>query len=258
MKRLRVSFLHIAPITSDIRHNRRLVEAGVKIAASKGADWVITPELCVSGYLFMKQIGTDWIFPQPDDWTRGFCQLVKDHSLTVFLSQPERDGESDKLYNTVFVISPLGQITGKHRKVRPLRGAEAWSSPGCEVNPVEVDGLKVGILVCADAYENSTAQELKDKGAQMLVSPVSWGPGQCAPNGEWEQRTIDTELPIMVCNRSGVESEDLDYRQAESVVAQHGQRLLAEACDQSVVLTFDWDVDAMALLSRDFHRAYIY
>jgi hypothetical protein len=62
----------------------------------------------------------------------------------------------------------------------------------------------------------------------------------------------------MVCNRSGVESEDLDYRQAESVVAQHGRRLLAEACDQSAVLSFDWDADAMALLSRDFQRAYIH
>jgi len=257
VSKLRISFLHLAPVTGDIQHNRLLLESAVKAAAQEGANWVITPELWVSGYLFMNQIGTDWILPQPDEWMQGFCRLVEGLGLTVFLSHPERDRESDRLYNTLFVINRRGQIVGKHRKVRPLRGAEAWSSPGGEVDPVEVDRLKVGILVCADSYRNDVAQELKDKGAQLLVSPVSWGPGPCAPAGEWEQRTIDTGLPIMVCNRSGIEDASLDFRQAESVVAQHGRRLLAGSCDCSVVLSFDWDMDAMTVLSKDFRRAYL-
>ena len=61
----------------------------------------------------------------------------------------------------------------------------------------------------------------------------------------------------MVCNRSGGEAEDLDYQQAESVVAQNGQRLLSASCDRSVVMSFDWDMDAMELLSKDFNRAYV-
>jgi predicted amidohydrolase len=257
MSKLRISLLHLAPVTGDIQHNRRLLESAVNAAAREGADWAITPELWVSGYLFMNQIGADWILPQPDEWMQGFCRLVEENGLTVFLSHPERDRESDKLYNTVFAIDRRGQIVGKHRKVRPLRGAEAWSSPGEEINPVEADQLKVGILVCADSYRNDVAQELKEKGAQVLVSPVSWGPGPCAPDGEWEQRTIDTGLPIMVCNRSGIEDASLDFRQAESIVAQHGRRLLAGSCDRSVVLSFDWDMNAMTLLSEDFQRAYL-
>jgi N-carbamoylputrescine amidase len=229
----------------------------VKVAAREGADWAITPELWVSGYLFMERIGTDWILPQPDEWMHGFCRLVKELGLTVFLSHPERDRESDKLYNTVFVINRRGRIVGKHRKVRPLRGTEAWSSPGGEIDPVEVGGLKVGILVCADSYRNDVARELKEKGAQVLVSPVSWGPGPCAPDGEWEQRTLDTGLPIMVCNRSGMEAAGLDFRQAESIVAQRGRRLLSGPCDRSVVMSFDWDMEAMILLSKDFRRAYL-
>ncbi|MEE3167065.1 MAG: carbon-nitrogen hydrolase family protein, partial [Chloroflexota bacterium] len=66
MKKLSISFLHLAPITSDIAHNRKLVEQGVGVAAQQGARWVITPELCIPGYLFMEAIGTDWILPQPD------------------------------------------------------------------------------------------------------------------------------------------------------------------------------------------------
>ena len=257
MRKLRISFLHLAPVTSAIEDNRQLVESAVKVAAREGADWVITPELCISGYLFMKEIGTDWILPQPDPWMRTFCQLVKEQGLTVFLSHPERDTDSGKLYNSVFVIDRRGQIIGKHRKIKALGGAESWSTPGWEIGPVECDQVKAGILICADGYKNEVAQKLKDNGAQLLVSPVSWGPGTCGPDGEWEQRSLDTGLPIMVCNRTGAEPEELDYRLAESVVAQGGKRLLASNSERSVVLSFDWDLDEMTLLSQDFQRAYV-
>ena len=257
MKKLRVSFLHLAPVTSAIAHNRALVERATRAAAEQGAQWVVTPELCIPGYLFLREIGADWILPQPDDWTKAYCRLVKELGLTVFLSHPEREAATGRMFNTVFVIDPEGEIIGKHRKIKALRGAEGWSTAGQEIEPVLCDGVKVGILICADAYKNEVAQAHKDRGAQLYVSPVSWGPGQCAPDGEWEQRTVDNGLPIMVCNRSGVEPEELDYRKAESVVAKDGKRLLEATSDRSVILTFDWDLDGMTSLSEDFERVYL-
>ena len=257
MKSIRIALLHLAPITSAISHNRSLVEAGTRVAADSGANWVVTPELCIPGYMFMKQIGTDWILPQPDPWMEGYCKLVEQLGVTVFLSHPEREQQTDNLFNTAFVIDQSGEIVGKHSKVKALRGAEGWSTAGTRIEPVECEGLKVGILVCADAYKNEVAQQLKDKGAQLFVSPVSWGPGQCAPDGEWEQRSLDTGLPIIVCNRSGVEDEELDYRLAESVVAKDGRRLLEATSEESVVLLFDWDLDSMTCLSEDFQRIYL-
>ena len=156
----------------------------------------------------------------------------------------------------MFVISPKGEIIGKHSKVKALRGPEGWSTPGQQIDPIAIDGISVGVLVCADAYKNEVAQELKDKGAQILVSPAAWGPGSCAPDGEWEQRTIDTDIPIIVCNRSGIEDEELDYRRAESVVAKDGKRLLDGISERSVILSFDWDLDSMTSLSSEFVRVY--
>ena len=257
MRKLRVSFLHLAPITGQISHNRALVEQGTRVAAQQGADWVVTPELCIPGYMFMREIGSDWILPQPDAWTQSYCRLVQELGLTAFLSHPEREAATDRMFNTVFVINPAGEIIGKHRKIKALRGAEGWSTAGEKIEPVSCAGVKVGILICADAYRNEVAGELKDKGTELYVSPVSWGPGQCAPDGEWEQRSADNGLPIMVCNRSGVEDAELDYRKAESVVAKDGQRLLEATSERSVVLTFDWDLDEMTTLSQDFSRVYL-
>ena len=249
--------LHLAPVTGDISYNRSLVESAVKVAAAEGADWAITPELCVPGYRFMERIGSDWILPQPDPWMQDFCGLVRQLKMTVFLSHPEREAKTNRLYNTVFVIGPQGGIMGKYQKMRPVGKSEAWSSPGETMIPVECDAARVGILICADSYKKEVAQTLKEKGAQMLVSPVAWGPGDCGPKGEWEQRTVETGIPILVCNRSGVEDEDLDFRLAESIVAKDGQRLLSATSDRSVVLTFDWDVDGMAPLSLDYQRVYL-
>lgn len=257
MTRIRVALLHLAPATSRVAENRALVEQATRMAADGGANWVVTPELCIPGYMFMKQIGTDWILPQPDPWMREYCRLVRRLGLTVFLSHPERDPETDKLYNTAFVIAPDGQIVGKHSKIKALRGAEGWSTAGTVIEPIECDGVSVGVMVCADAYKNEVAQALKDRGAQLYVSPVSWGPGQCAPDGEWEQRSLDNGIPIIVCNRSGQEDEELDYREAESVVAKDGRRLLEATSDRSVILSFDWDLDQMTCLSEDFDRIYL-
>lgn len=257
MTRIRVALLHLAPATSRVAENRALVEQATRMAADGGANWVVTPELCIPGYMFMKQIGTDWILPQPDPWMREYCRLVRRLGLTVFLSHPERDPETDKLYNTAFVIAPDGQIVGKHSKIKALRGAEGWSTAGTVIEPIECDGVSVGVMVCADAYKNEVAQALKDRGAQLYVSPVSWGPGQCAPDGEWEQRSLDNGIPIIVCNRSGQEDEELDYREAESVVAKDGRRLLEATSDCSVILSFDWDLDQMICLSADFDRIYL-
>lgn len=257
MHPLRVSLLHLAPVTGDIAGNRALVEQATHRAAAVGAQWIVTPELCIPGYVFVPKIGVDWILPQPDAWLTGYCRLVKKLGVTVFLSHPERDTATGNLFNTVFVINRQGEISGKHRKIKALRGAEAWSTGGTEVEPVDCDGVKVGILICADAYKNDVGKILKDKGAQLYVSPASWGPGQCAPDGEWEQRTRDNDIPIIVCNRSGIEPQELDYRHAESIVAKDGQRLLQATADRSVILTFDWDLDGMTALSPDFTRDYL-
>ena len=202
--------------------------------------------------------GTDLVIPAGHMVrTKLARELVKALDITVFLSHPERDLESGKLYNSVFVINRLGEIAGKHRKIKALHGAEAWSSPGWTIEPIDADGVKAGILICADGYKNEVAQVLKDKGAQVLVSPAAWGPGECGPDGEWEQRTLDTGLPMMVCNRSGGKGDDLDYNLAESVVAHGGKRLLVATSERSVVLAFDWDMDNMELLSPAFSEAYI-
>jgi N-carbamoylputrescine amidase len=93
--------------------------------------------------------------------------------VTVFLSHPERDGQTGKLYNSVLVIGTNGTILGTHWKINTLRvGSEAWSSPGDQAVPISVPPFsRVGVLICADAYSPGIARSLKAQGAQLLYPP---------------------------------------------------------------------------------------
>jgi predicted amidohydrolase len=245
---LRISLLHLALEPGALESNKELVEQGVCRAASLGSEWIVTPELCISGYQFVDTIGTKWIEPHPDDATTSFCALAKLHQVVIFLGHIERD-QIGGLYNCSFMIDSNGEIIGHHRKINIA--AESWSSAGSIIEPAQWRDLKIGMLVCADSYSPNIAGELCAKGARLLISSAAWGPGLHGPEGEWELRTVETGLPLIVCNRTGRETS-LDFSRAESLVIKNGQRLLSHNSKQSAVLTFDWSFERMAPISAEF------
>ena len=181
---LRIALLHLAPIPGDLTRNRRLVETAVTAAARLGATWIITPELIVTGYTFADNIGTEWILPQPDSWMTHMSRLAAQLHVTLFLSCPEQDRKSHKLYNSLFVIAADGVILGGHRKIHTLQvGSEAWSSPGTQAVAIPVPPFtRVGLLICADAFTSEIARNLRAQGAQLLVSSSAIGPGLTGPS----------------------------------------------------------------------------
>jgi predicted amidohydrolase len=235
---LKIALLHLAPDLGALDANRALIESGTRVAAGLGADWVLSGELVVSGYRFADLIGTDWIAAQPDGWLRRLSQLGADLGVVSFVSHPERDAPSGQLFNSLFVIGRDGQILGRQRKLHPIPGSERWASAGEVSLPVLIDGIHVGLLVCADAYPAEPALRLRDAGAQLLVSAAAWWPGEWGPEGEWEARTLDTGLPMIVCNRTGRDGES-HMSAAESVIVDRGVKLLALRSPDSTVFVVD-------------------
>jgi predicted amidohydrolase len=235
---LKVALLHLAPELGAVKGNRALIESGTRVAAERGADWVLSGELVVPGYRFEGLIGTDWIDEQPDVWMRRLAQLSAKVGVVSFVSHPERDATNGRLFNSLFVIGRDGRILGRHRKLHPTPGSEAWSSAGEPGRPVSVDGLNVGLLICADAYNPLPAQRLCDAGARLLVSAAAWWPGEWGPKGEWEARTLDTGLPMIVCNRTGRDDES-QMLDAESVIVDRGEKLLTLRSPDSTVFVVE-------------------
>ncbi len=252
---LRIAFLHLAPIPGALARNRHLVTVALIKAADTGATWILTPELAVSGYTFADSLGTQWIEPQPDHWVAKIHRFAASRRLTIFLSHPERDPQSDLLFNSIFAIDPDGRLAGSHRKINALRvGSEAWSTPGTQATACRLAQFgTVGLLICADAYSPGIANSLKAQGATMLVSSAAWAPGIHGPNGEWERCTKDTGLPLFVCNRTGPD-RTLDFTKAETVVAQNGRRLFSLSSERSAIFVIEWDLKTGTLAHSDYQR----
>jgi N-carbamoylputrescine amidase len=158
-----------------------------------------------------------------------------------------------RLYNIAIMVRADGLIMARHRKINTR--AEPWAAPGKRAQATDWNGLVVGILICADVYTRDIAEDLRGQGAQ-LVSPAAWGPGLNGPDGHWEQRTRETGLPLVVCNRTGPEKK-LDFTGAESVFVKHGKKLLSYWSERSAVQTFDLDLKEMLPLSSGFSITYL-
>ena len=255
---LRIALLHLAPIPGDLTGNRRLVENGRHRRRTTRRDLDHHARTrCHRLYVCRQhRNGVDFAAARlvDDHMSRLAAQL----RVTLFLSCPEQDRKSRKFYNSLFVIAANGTIVGTHRKINTLRvGSEAWSTPGTQAVAIPVPPFtRVGMLICADAYSPEIARNLQAQGAQLLVSSAAWAPGLHGPNGEWERCTRDTGLPLIVCNRTGPD-RTLDFRQAESVVAKDGRRLLSLSSARSAMFAIEWDLQAQTLATKEYRTVYL-
>lgn len=260
-----IALLHINPQLGDLDGNTALLKQAITQAALAGADWILTPELAISGYRFTLAIGDDWIQPAPDRWTAELQQLADELDVVLFLSHVEKASDSDKnnssqtnKYNTLFVINRDGQIIGKHHKIQTIPVSEAWSSKGEQPQLVTVDQQQVGLLICADAYRPQHAQALQQAGADLIISSANWAPGEYGPGDSWRDRSAETGLPLFVNNRTGLEvrpevdgkASQFDLRQAISAVAYQGEHKVEHQSQNNSLLLVEWDFAQQQLISQ--------
>ncbi|AHB13746.1 MULTISPECIES: carbon-nitrogen hydrolase family protein [Dehalococcoides] len=248
---IKVAMLHIEPRTADIDTNRTLISNALRKAAQAGVKWVLTPEMAVSGYFFEEVIGTKWISPQPDSWLKKILELCKSLDVGLFLSYPEKDPSSGKCYNCLFAVNRQGELVGKHCKIEVHPGTEeGWSSPGCRLSVFEMDGCKLGMLICADTYDGEHAKILAKHGAEIIIVAAAWG-NKYPPEERWKKRSAETGLPLWVCNRTGKENQ-VDFTQARSVVVEDGCEKLVYLGETPAMLVYDFDTATKKTLSRSF------
>ena len=253
---IRIALIHLDARPGEVEHNRQQIEAAIKEAVANGANWIVTPELAETGYRFTERIGTDWIEPFPSRWVKRLSMMAKQHNAALFIGIAEKDITSAKLHNSVVVIGRDGVIMGTYRKHRVVNGpAERWAARGSENSLFMVDGIPVGLLICADSYKPEQAMRYAAMGAKILISPANWPPhGSMGPKDYWEKRSKESGLPLIVNNRTGREPK-LDFRLGESVLALAGSRLYSFKSEITRVFYLDWNPTANTFTSPENNAA---
>ncbi len=157
----------------------------VRKAGADGAQLVVFPESFVPGY-------PDWVWrtnPWHDrEWYArfqdqavevdgpaldGLRAAAEEAGVWVALGITERT-RAGTLYNAVVYIDSRGQVAGLHRKLVPT-GAErlVWANgTGPMLTVVEVGGVRVGSLICWEAYMPLARAALYEKGIDVLLAPT--------------------------------------------------------------------------------------
>jgi predicted amidohydrolase len=108
-------------------------------------------------------------------------ELAARHDLVVVAGMFEVSDDPERPFNTLVVVGPEG-LRASYRKIHLYDSfgyRESDRLTGGPVEPVVVDvaGWLVGLMTCYDLRFPELARRLVDAGAEVLVVPAAWLPG---------------------------------------------------------------------------------
>ena len=207
---MRVAVAQFAP-GKDKSANLARIAALTEDAARAGARLVVFPEGAMYGF------GT----PQDDlrpgaetlsgPFVEGLSELAALHDLTLVVGMFETIPGDQKVHNTAVVIDPRRGLAAAYRKRRLFDAFDDVESdrirPGSEAPPlVEVDGFKIGIVICYELRFPGSIEEMADGGAELLVLPSAWVAGPLKEE-HWtvlvRARAIDNTMYVAAAGQTG-------------------------------------------------------
>jgi NAD+ synthase (glutamine-hydrolysing) len=243
-------------LVGDIQGNLSKAQKLVAEALAAKADLILFPEMALSGY------------PPEDLLLRpGFLKAVEQsvHELTqsvtgidVVIGHPWE--EKGQCYNAVSWIRN-GQLAGRYFKQRLPNYAvfdeQRYFKPGTDTLVIELQGIRIAVLICEDAWEARPAQIAKERGAELLLVPNA--SPYCDDkldhrNKMFASRYRDAGLPMVYCNLVGGQDELVfDGRS----MLMDGKGDCAEPgplCEESLLLA-DFHPDSSSLEARNWPGA---
>ena len=197
-------------LVGDVAGNTQAVIEAAKEARDRlGATLICFPELTLTGYppddLLLRQ---DFIA----EVEAGLERIASEtQGITVIVGAPRR-GEG-ALYNAAFVLRN-GAIEARYAKQElPTYGVFddlRYFIPGDSPCVVDVDGCRVGVTICEDAWHPGPVAAAAAAGADVVVnlnaSPFDQYKGT-ARESVLRDRIAESALPILYCNMAGGQDE---------------------------------------------------
>jgi len=240
---MKAGFVQMAPRLGDRDTNLKRIDALIRQA--EGADLLVLPELCVTGYRFESRQQA-WELSETvaeSSYLRRLHSLCRERRLFVVTGFNERDGK--KLYNTAVLVGPDG-VRGKYRKMHLFMDEKDIFEPGdCGLPVFDIGVCKVGMLICFDWIFPEVWRILALKGADIICHPSNLViPGLCQK--ALPVHAVCNRVFVITANRIGTE-RDLTFT-GLSTVADPGSNVLLQASSDREEVGL---VDINVALARD-------
>jgi len=249
----------IAAVQMDCRlgdkpHNLRIMKARLVEAAASGARLAIFPECTLSGYCFEnKEEALAHSEPLPGPSSEEIKGACRELGVSVIYGLLERQGSS--LYNSLALVGP-GGLLAVYRKVHlPFLGVDRFAERGPGPFVVhELDGLRLGMLICYDGGFPEASRCLALQGADLIVLPTNWPPAAIAnPLHVVVTRALENHVYFAAVNRVGTE-RGVRFIGMSRIIGPTGKPLAVSESDREETLYADID-PVQARRKRIVHEA---
>ena len=189
MRSIKVAMCQIFSLDGDRSGNFVRIENAIGQAKVARADIACFPETALLGWV--NPDAHKRAFPIPGKDSDKLCELAKDYDLHLCAGLAEKQGGN--LYDSVLLIDNKGSILLKHRKINLL--SELMSppyTPGEDVDVIETEFGRVGLLICADTHESKILKRMAALMPDLLLVPY----GYAADEDEWPNHGRELEKVV--------------------------------------------------------------
>ena len=226
----RAGIFQFAPKFGDIQTNLASVCTVLKGAR---ADLIVLPELAFTGYAFQDRNELASLAEEPTDSTtvKTLTHLCQENSFHLVTGFAEKSG--DKLFNSAFHIGPDG-VLDIYRKLHLFNREKTYFDPGDKpLQTFDLNGVKIGMMVCYDWAFPEVARVLALQGADLICHPSNLvlSHGQQA----MRIRSLENGLYTFTCNRFGSDvrsNGSTEFTGKSQIVGPKGTILFQASPDQ--------------------------
>jgi predicted amidohydrolase len=218
---------------NDVDAAFRLMAEKAGQAAANGANLLILPEMYLSGY----NIGPEAALAQalaPQALTAAQT-IAETHHIALVFGYPERVGA--QVANSAVLIGPGGEILLNYRKTHLFGDLDRdmFKAVGDRFGIAELNGFKIGLLICYDIEFPEPARILALAGADILLIPTA----QMAPYTQVAKlliptRAYENQLYVAYANHSGSD-DGLNYVGLSSICGPDGAVLAAAGTGEEML-----------------------
>jgi predicted amidohydrolase len=239
------------PVLGDQSTNLEQVLSLTADAARQGAEFVIFPELALTGYnqdLLGDKLVQLALTPQ-DEPIQKLTQAAAQHQVYLAVGFIERRAMPGIIYNSIVICGPDGQILTSYAKAHLFSNEHLHFRTGDTIEVVPTQYGPVGPMICMDIGYPEVGRLLALQGAELLIAPSAWIRQDADIWGlHLQARALDNFIFVAGVNRVGIEG-NLDFVGRSMIVNPRGH-ILAELDGNEGTLIATIDLDEVTSARR--------
>jgi omega-amidase len=196
-------------------------------AATAGADLVVLPEMCATGFTMEAERYAESLGGPSAVRLSEMARHHRVHLLAGLATRGEGEGEGDPVcYNSALLLAPDGARVGEYRKQRLYAhaGEDRHYRSGTGPRVFEVGGVRIAPFICYDLRFPELFREVGPK-VDALVVIANW---PVARRAHWDvlvrARAIENQCYVVAVNRTG-RGGGLEYDGGSAAYDPMGRRL---------------------------------